>query len=397
MRHVAYGLLLAVFAVACQTDRLVNRPEDCPEGCYTADDRCVAGRDETACGRGGLTCGDCGATGTCVDQACVDPLAASALRWAAGFEEVGREPLAGDVTKLTTLQPEEDARAGAEPLLYGLRAKSADIVSLGRFDALGESVTTVSSAVGPDDEGHDVTFDDVFAGNRRLLMTGYVRGGAHRLFLYSTDTQARPVGTVSEAVAGGFAVAPMGDFFFLSAPGLMGLSGAGVYGFLDGPSINGARQLAAWPAVASTGPGLMATARGNVALFGARVEGQGTQRLYACTLTEAMDAFTEAANHPWNLALETCARVYEGGAGWRGLTRMADGFAVLEGEALRFVALTVEGEGAAQRVTASQAVPLADAVTPATIEQVLDYGDDVLVVVRTPVGREVYRGHRLPR
>ena len=393
------GLLSLLFLTACPLERLVSRPEDCPQGCFTADGRCVDGRSETACGAAGLACASCAVSDTCVEQTCRSLLVEQSLTWGPRFQSVGQKALASDVTRLTTLQPEDDARAGATPLLYGLRTAARDVVSLGTWDAFGAAVTTVTPAVAPGDEARPgLTFLDFFVGNRRLLMTGYAVDGAHRLFLYSTAPTERPVGTVVELVAGPFTATPIGDFFFLSAPGVMTGSGPGVYGFLDGPSLNSARGIAAYSPVASAGVGLMATAQSNIGLFGSFDTSTGQQRVRACTLAAYMDAYVAAANHSWPLDLQSCTLVYSGGAEVVSLSRAADGFAVLErsasAQALRFVPLLVTGTGAAQTVSAGPVELLADVSPLADVEGMLDYGDDVLVVVRTSAGRTVHRAAR---
>ncbi len=394
--------VLVVLAVsACEGTRLVGLPENCPTGCYTASGECFAGNSETACGTGGGACGECALSEVCEAQACrpLPFVEHERLTWGPRFGSVGSAALPGDVTRLTTLQPEDDARASAEPVVYGLRAASRDLVTLGEWAALGATVTRVASAVAPGDEtAQGLTFLDVFAGNRRLLMTGYAVGGAHRLSLHSTAPAQRPVGTTSEPVAGPFAAAPVGDFYFLSAPGVMSGSGPGVYGFLDGPSVNSARRVAAYPSSGSAGVGLMALATQNVGLFGAFDTATQAHAVHACTLAAYMGAYTSAANQPWPLSLQACPVVYRGGAEVAALARVAGGFAVLERSAeqqtVRYVPLVVTGTGSSQAVTAGPAELLAEAPNAAFVESMTDYGDDLLLVVRKSLGRTVERARR---
>ncbi len=401
MTKMICGLLLTTAATACEQSRLMTRPEDCLGGCYTKAGACVAGISETACGSGGLACSECALTDACVEKAC-HPQAFvenERITWGPHFASVGSKALPAEVSRLTTLQPENDQRVGATPVVYGLRPASRDLVSLGTWDGLGATVTRVSSAVGPADEtAQSLTFLDVFAGNRRLLMTGYAVGSVHRLFLFSTDAAQRPVGRTTENVAGPFAATPIGDFYFLSAPGVMSASGPGVYGFLDGPSINGTRQVASYQPASAAGVGLMATAADDVGLFGAYDTSTHAHQVHACTLAAYMDAYTTAANQPWPLSLQACPVVYAGGAEATAIVRVAGGFAVLERGAttqtIRYVPLVVTGTGATQTVSAGPTEVLAEAPNAAVVESMTDYGDDVLLVVRNSLGRTVERAHR---
>lgn len=395
------SVLLLTLASACGGTRLVGLPEACPTGCYAASGECVPGISETACGVGGGACGECALSEACVEQACrpLPFVELERLTWGPRFESLGSKPLPADVTRLTTLQPEEDARAAAQPVVYGLRAASRDVAALGDWASFGATLTRVASAVAPGDEAAPaVTFNDVFAGNRRLLLTGYAVGGAHRLFLHSTDPAQRPVGRTSEAVAGPFSAAPVGDFYFLSAPGLMSATGHGVYGFLDGPSLNSARRIAASPSPATAGPGLMALAQANVGLFGVFDTVSQRHEVHACTLDAYMGAYIAAANQPAPLGLHTCPVVYRGGAEAVALARVAGGFAVLErgaeAQRLLYVPLEVTGAGANQTVRAGEHEVLATAPNAAFIESLTDYGDDLLLVVRRSLGRDVERAHR---
>ncbi|MBL9038576.1 MAG: hypothetical protein JNG84_08700 [Archangium sp.] len=395
-------IIVVVAAAACDGPRLTTRPEDCPAGCFNEQGVCVDGRSETACGSGGATCGVCALSEACVDHVCKAEqfIENEKLTYTAGFQVVGDKPLAADVTRLTTLQLDDDMRPTMEPVVYGLRTEQKDIVSLGAWASFGDATTSVASAVAPGDAASaTLTFNGVFTGNRWLVMTGYsVGAGTHRLFLHSTNTGSRPVGTTSESVAGPFAAAPMGDFYFLSAPGVMSQSGFGVYGFLDGPFINSTRRVAQYAPAATAGVGLMATAQKNIGLFGAYDTSTQQHVVVACTLAQWQDAYIAAANRPWALNLQSCPVVYAGGSETVALSRMSDGFAVLvrgaTSQTIHYIPLVVTVNGQVQSVTTGPAQVVAEGPNAAFVELLTDYGNDLLVVVRGSLARTVQRVRR---
>jgi hypothetical protein len=316
------------------------------------------------------------------------------LSIAPGFQVSDWKSLDDAVTRVAGLETDDPS---ADPKLYGLKASSKEIVSLGTWRTLAVGAK-LSSAVLPIDEG-GAQLNGIFVANRETVWVGYKRAGFWpRAFLFS-ETRAWGARNTAQTgyergidVFGDYSATGFGDYFATSATGVDAQTGKGIY-FLLGGGGNFNDQLVATHSGSS--PAHISQAQSLLTIVG--VPSTFGEKLYACRWKEMQETFIASINPPYTpVRVENRCTLVHQQKDIAALAPMKSGIAVSApsstGELVQFVDLSVTGTFDTQVVTPTLAAPLLNGPLPGTqIEFITPYATDLLVAVKDGNGRRLLR------